>query len=161
MGGVHTANGSWTQFSRDRCERPIGITDSDIVRETDDLEPLAPQPRIACEIMFDLVRTLVHISVQLHDQTALQTDEVDDERPNGMLPSEAKAPLLATAQHFPNDLFGRRRTTAEGTGLTYCRGAHDVANPEARHTPPIPNPSPARGEGSATTHKGRPEPKKG
>jgi len=111
------------------------------VPEPQDPEPLSLQPPSPLCIAFSLLRVLS--AVHLDDQPLLQTDEVNNVRPQGLLTPKPMPAELLEAQPTPQLAF------------RFCQVPSERPGGEFDATPPS-HPSPARGDGvNAARSRGR------
>ncbi len=101
MGGAHTVNCLRTKRLGDYCTSALGILCSNAAWYPHDLKALAFQPRVALEVGLDAAGMLVHISVHLDDQSALQANEINHKGPDRVLAAKPQSPLLPAAQNLP------------------------------------------------------------
>jgi len=78
---------------------PIGLGEHLVVPETDNFEALAFQERGALGIVRHALGMLR--AINLDDQHGIETDEIDDVRPNRFLPPKLPAEERASAQVLP------------------------------------------------------------
>ena len=108
MGGEHSCNRFRTKRLGDHCACAIGIVRGNTVRYPYDLEALTREPPVALDVGRDPPGMFVDLAIDLDDQPALQTNEIDDKRPDRVLAAEPQSPLLPTTQDCPQRLFGGR-----------------------------------------------------
>ena len=87
---------------RDGGDNPCGPNRDVLNREPDDPDPLPVQPLRPPPVMLDLLG--MHRPVDLDAELRLRTIEIEDVRPDRMLPPEVRA-LPVAAQHMPKRTF--------------------------------------------------------
>jgi hypothetical protein len=106
---------------------PIGLGEHLVVPETDNFKALAFQERGALGIMRHALGML--LAINLDGQHGIETDEIDDVRPNGFLPPKLPAEDLASAQVLPQQRlrFGGVVSHLTGTEVGHWRGGRSLA----------------------------------
>ena len=97
-----------------------------VVPETDNFEALAFQESRALGIVGDQPGMLR--AINLDDQHGIETDEIDDVRPNRFLPPKLPAEELASAQVLPQQRlrFGGVVSHLTGTEVGHWRGGRSA-----------------------------------
>jgi hypothetical protein len=85
-----------------------------LIRDAKDREASGDEPCVALRVSLDL--PFMDGAIRLHDQGGLFAEEVDDERPNRLLPAELEASEPAPAQERPEAALGRRLGPAQLAG---------------------------------------------
>ena len=120
----------------DEIHRSINVLEHMVVVEVQDEEPATDQPRIARKVLSDVI---VDPSVDLDDESSRQTDEVDDEWTDRLLPSEPYADL-ASSQLLPEFVFGACGFAAHLTCETLESSVSPCHKGGVSHTAPRVNP---------------------
>ncbi|MCS3820849.1 hypothetical protein HNP30_004239 [Chromobacterium alkanivorans] len=117
-----------------RFKNGVSISQNIVVPEAHDAETLRLQPSVARGVA---AAFMMLAAVRLYDQPRAEVDEIDDVGADYLLAAEFLAVQPVSAELLPEQLFGIGHVAAQGFGEI-----------ELAH-PPLPNPSPAGGEGLA------------
>ncbi len=136
------------QLVEQRRDDAIGIAENVVVPEAQNLEALAFEPGRARGVRVPPARVLA--AVDLDDEEALETGEIDDVTPDGRLAAEPAIVEPSVAQARPQPALGVGRGLAEGAGARRGRGASIAVSSGMPPTPTLPHAG-GGGDAAATT----------
>lgn len=128
MGGHHACYCRRPQRRGNQRQCGCRIFRGDATGDADNLEMLTREPGVALDVGVLATSMIVDRTIDLDDEPALQTDEINNERSDPMLPAKPQPPLLPAAQNVPERIFGLGCARAQRPGAG-----------DAHRLPPRPN----------------------
>jgi hypothetical protein len=107
MRGLAEPSSHCVQRLPDSLQSYFGCPNDKIIRQSQNNEPLRPEPDITLQIMGFLLRHLMMRPIAFHDQPPLHAYEIHDIPPKGNLPPELYA-KAAIAERAPEQRLGAR-----------------------------------------------------